>query len=278
MGRDGVDIGVLSDNQKNILKYITKDFMTPPQIADKDNKSLQAVHKTIKKLLVKGLLKQVGRGVYIKGGSYNNVNSDEYRLHALSYRINIIESSKKYIDLMKQRNKDELDGNTITMYKDNLLIYLNKDFFSSEPDAAYMKSLDYIHRFIIMLENNYGIILKKGKQYNLKQFRGEIAKTNDPYAEQCNINKDKIRIYDEDGVLRLLVDNSYDLNELETVSNDYHLDDMNKIKDKWLDLIKTDLKLSDVENHLKVLQHNNLVTNEKFDKMFQLIEQIIKNR
>lgn len=272
----------LSQDQKEVLYYLTKEFLTIKQIANLRHTSDKAVYKIISKLKSKGILKGVEKSSFLMGvGKSATPPSDKtddiYRLHALSYRIDIIDSSKRYDELLKSRNKDELDKNTLMLNRDHILIYLNKDFWGLTPDISYKRSLDYINHFITILENNYKIILKKGRQYNLKQFRSEIAKTNDPYAKTCNLNKDKIKIYDDNGILRLLVDNSFNLNELEAVSNEHNREDMTNINEKWLDLIKTDLKLSDVHNHLKVQQHINAVHNEKIDKILLILEKIANN-
>lgn len=248
----------LSKEQQEIIYYLTQEFKTPLQIANIRRTSDKAVYKTISKLKKKGILKGVEKHSII-GGVGNSIkpisNEKEYRLHALSFKINIINSSERYLNILKIRNKDELDQNTLMLYDDFIIIYLNKDFYSNIPNICYNKAMDYVMRFIVMLENNYKIILKKGKQYNLKQFRGEIAKTNDIYAKKCNINKEKVKIYDDEGVLRLLVDNSFNLNELEAVSKDNHLNDINKIhkhKDLLKELILNDNLLNPIELQEKI--------------------------
>lgn len=267
---------ILSKEQNEILNYLTKDFLTIKEIANLRNTSTKGVYKTISKLKKKGILKGVEQNSYIRGGRSKSIinNNDTYRLHAVSYIIKIIDNNSRYENIRKVRNKDELDNNTLCLYEDKIVIYLNKDFFGNDPKTCEEKSLDYISRFITIIENNYKIILKKGNQCNLYQFRGEIAKTNDPYAKKCNIEKEKIKIYDEKGKIRLLVDNSQNLNELEAVNNEKHIDDMDTINKKWLDLINTDLLLSNVENHLKVQQHINQVNNERHDKILTILEKM----
>jgi hypothetical protein len=163
------------------------------------------------------------------------------------------------------------------LYEDFIIIYLNKDFFEENPYECFKKSIDYINRFIIMIENNYKIILKKGRQFELKQFRSEISKTNDPFAIKCNLEKEKIKIYDENGNLRIIVDNSFNLNELEAVNNTHNLEDMSKIdkhKEHLKELISNNI-LSPVEMHKKIEQLINLqeITSLQIGNLIKIIKE-----
>jgi len=266
----GVESYSISEQQKIIIKYLVEDYLTIPQIANKRGTSVQAVYKTIAKLKRKGLLKHksggFNRGFKNRGVDTTTLRNNDnkiYRYHALSFTIKILNTSKHYFNILKNKNKDEIENNSISLEKDNLTIYLNKDFWSSEVTQVVRDSLEYIERLIVKLENQYKIILQTNRKCNIKHFRGHIAKTNDPYARELNLNKDQIKIYDDNGQLRLLVDNSFNYHELETVHKDHHIKDMNKLNDKWLDLIKTDLKLSEVEKHLAQIQQYQ-VTNEQY--------------
>ena len=269
----GVENNTLSEEQKIILDYLTIDFMTVKQIAKKRGTSRQATYKTISKLKEKGYLKHraggFNGGLKIKGVRTLNsspLQSDNinkiYRLHGQNFTIKILNSSQRYTNLIKNRNKDEIDNNTLMLESDNITIYLNKDFWGEEPNESVKLSLLYVERLIVRIENAYNITLQTKTRCDIKYFRGHIAKTGDPYARKINLEDDKLKIYDDMGVLRLLVDKSFNYDELEAVSMK-HNKDMNRINDKWLDLIKTDLKLSDVEQHLSQMQKYQL-DNEVF--------------
>lgn len=262
---------ILGEIQKEILYLLCEEYLTPQQIANKRNTSLNAVYLIIKKLKNKGIIKGVSQGALIKGGSSKRISDIDkvYRLHAQSFIIDILDNSSFFKKILTKRNRDELDNNTIMLYEDKLLIYYNKDFWGNNVNESVRLSLDYTERFLVMLENNYKITLKKGRQCNLREFKGEIAKTGDVFAKEINLSKQKLKVYDEDGTLRLIVDNSFNYDELETVSEHY-LDDMKSINDKWMDLIKTDLKLSEVEEHLKAFQEINKKMSERFEQMLEI--------
>lgn len=270
---ENTNIKELSKEQEEVMYYLIDEFLTIPKIASIRNTSTKAVYKTIKKLKDKGFIKGVEKNTLVKGGGYKvtpKSNNKNYRLHAQSFTINILDLKDYYLKLLKKRNRDELDNNSIILYKDKIVIYYNKDFWGESVNDCIRLSLSYTDRFITMLENNYKIVLKTNTKCDIKEFRGEISKINDPYAREININKEKIRVYDEEGTLRLIVDNSYNYDELEAVSKNYR-QDMKSIEAKWLDLLKTDFKLSEAENHIKSLQVVDKVMASKIEYIVEII-------
>lgn len=279
-GLQGVANNSISEQQKIILDLLTKDFLTVHQIAKIRGTSTQAVYKTINKLKKKGLIKGVAGGLQKTGGSLKHnpspPSSDKtYRLHAINLEIQILHSSTRYNSLLQKRNKDEIDNNTLMLYDNSITVYLNKDFWGDTPNECVKLSLKYIEHLIVRLENAYKIVLHDQNKCNIRQCRGHIAKTGDPYAKEINLNNDKIKIYDDLGQLRLLVDKSFNYDELEAVHKDKHIKDMNKINDKWLDLIETDLKLSDVSQHLAHIQQYQKENEEFKNELLLLMKSII---
>lgn len=275
----GLKITALSLEQNEILNYITKDFLTPSQIAKLRNTSLNAVYKTISKLKKKGYIKGVEKGGLIKGGSYS-VTTDKnntpklFRLHAQSFTIQIIKSSEYYLKYLNKKNRDILESNSILLYEDSIVIYYNQDFWGDSVDECLRLSLIYTDQFITKIENFFKVILRTRSRCDIKEFKGEIAKIDDPVAREINLKKEKLRIYDEFGELRLIVDNSYKFDELETVHKKHYSSDMKSIESKWLDLIKTDFKLSEAEQHIKSLQVGDQMLQDKLQYIIEVIGQM----
>ena len=277
----GVDLsGIdnLSENQKRTIKYLTVDFLIIPQIAKIEGKTRQAVYKTINKLMKKGVLKQVGKGVYILGGysqtSKPLVNENKtYRLHALSYIIDIQESSVYYQKILSKRSKDELENNSLMLYKDKILIYLKKDFWNDNINDSVKDSVTYINNFITKIENNYKIMLIKGRKCNLKEFKGELARVGDPIAREINLSDDKFKVYDDRGVLRLLVDKSFNFDELEAVSQNYR-DDFTKIEKHYKEILEKDelMTLGEMQEKLKNILDLQEVTTLQILKLTEIIK------
>lgn len=272
----GFKMTALSLEQNEILNYITKDFMTPSQIAKKRDTSLNAVYKTIQKLKKKGYLKGVEKGGLIRGGSYTVATpqrpaSKLFRLHAQSFTIKIIEATTFYQKYLKKKNRDLLENNSILLYDDSIVIYYNKDFWGDSVDECLRLSLAFTDQFITKIENTFKVLLRTRSKCDIREFKGEIAKIDDPVAREFNLKKEKLRIYDEFGELRLIVDNSFKFDELETVHQKHYSTDMKSIESKWLDLIKTDFKLSEAEKHIKSLQLGDHMIQDKLQYIVELV-------
>lgn len=121
---------------------------------------------------------------------------------------------------MKTRNRSIIDNNTIFLYEKELVIYSNKDFWGFSVDNCFEQSSFYWNNFVRTIENDLNIILIKPRKCNIKDFGCHIAKTNDPLAKEVILNDTNLKVYAPDGKLRLIVDNSFNLNEFEAVHKD----------------------------------------------------------
>lgn len=237
--------GKLSETQKEILYYLTEEFLTPSQIANIRGTSPQAVNKVIKKLKEKGFVKGVVKGSYFKGVASplpRESDNKEYRLHAQKIKINIVNVTESYLRLLKIKNRDLIEHNTIMLYEDSIIIYSNKDFWGSSVNQCVRTSLDYWQRFFIKLENKFKVHLIRGNNHTIKEFGGEIARVNDPLAKKINLSSDTFRVF-IGGELRLICDNSFKFNELESVHKNYYIKDMSFIERYYEDLLKNQDKL-----------------------------------
>jgi len=267
----------LSNEQIEVMNYLCNDFLTVPEIASKRQTKIFAVYKTIAKLKMKGVIigrakvktKGTAKPTAKRGGDSNHnyklpSRIKDLRLHAQSFQIEILEPSSFYIKLLKKKNRDELDSNTLMLHKNNITIYFNKDFWATTVDNCLKDSLDYTNRFISKLENHYKIILKKGLRCNIREFRGEIARINDPLAKEVNISEEKFVVYDSNGVKRLIVDKSFKFNELETVSK-YYAKDMRRVERYYKSLLEMESEPMTPEQILKSLSLQTKV-NSNFDE------------
>lgn len=255
----------LSEPQKEVLYYLTEEFLSVQKIAKIRKCRDNAVYKIITSLKKKGIISHTENNSFQKEGKYCDTttsdNKKTYRLHGQSFTIEILYSSQNYENLLKTLNKDELDNNKLMLYEDKIVIYLKKDFEGDKVDDCVSSSLDYISKFIIMLENNYKILLKKYKICKIKQFRGEIAKVGDILAKEINLNEEKLKIFDEKGQLRIIVDKSFNFDELEAVNLKNHIQDMQKIEKYYKDIIMEENLMSPKEMQQKVEFLINIVGN-----------------
>lgn len=264
----------LSSTQEDILYLLLDEMLTIPQIANLRSTSRTAVYNTVEKLKKKGLIKEVEKSSYIKGGYYPEQlagDNKEYRLHAQNIVIQILDSKPFYRNLLKSKNKDVVDNNSIMFYEDKIIIYSNKDFWGDSVNQCIRLSLNYWERFFTRLENEYKFILIKGKQRRIREFRGEIAKVGDALAKRLDLSKETFRIY-IGGELRLICDRSFKMDELEAVHSKHYIEDMTKVEDFYKDLLeKETLKLSEAKDHIAALQKRDLELQKTLEQQNKII-------
>jgi len=274
----------LTNQEKELIYYLLDERLTPSQIANIRHTSLQNEYKKIKKLKDKGIIKEVEKNSFFKGGSYSETtkgdNNYDYRLHAESFTISVLNAKDFYYNYIKKKNRDTLDNNTIFLYEDKIVVYSNKDFWGRNVNECVRLSLDYWGRFITKLENNYKIDLIKPKNFNIKFFRCEIARVGDLVAKKFNLEKNLVKIY-VGGQLRLIVDKSFKFDELEAVHKEHSISDMqyleseleDKISNKDFLLLPSELQKL-VQTQQKQLKDQIELNNQNIVMMRALMQEI----
>lgn len=264
----------LTATQRDIFYLLIDEHLTIGTIANMRNTSRTAVYNVVEKLKKKGVLKEVEQNSYIRGGYYPEQlasNDKSFRLHAQNIVIQILESTPFYRNLLKSKNKDVVDNNSIMFYEDKLIIYSNKDFWGSSVNQSVRLSLNYWERYFTKLENEFKITLVKGKQRRVREFKGEIAKVGDPLARRIDLTKETFRIY-IGGELRLICDKSFKLDELEAVNHKHYIGDMQKVEDFYKDLLgEKTIKLSEAREHIAALQKRDEELQSKLEFVTELI-------
>lgn len=255
----GVELHDLSKEQKEVLYYLTEEFLTPSKISKIRGTSSQAVYKTINKLKKKGFLRGIEKGSFHKGVDSHTPrisdNKKVWRLHALSLRIRILNKTESFYKFIKKNRKPIIDNNTIDIQEEYILIYSNKDFESDSVESCIRLALDYFSRFIILLEQSLKLILLKVNNDSIEYFKGEIAKVGDEIAKDILIKKEKLKIVGNDNKPRVIADFSFKKYELEFVSSHTYQEDAKRYEEFIKDLLEEEetIKLSD----LKKLSANN---------------------
>jgi len=203
----------LSQIERDILFYLTKEFLTVKRIAIRLKTSDKYIYKIRAKLMKKGILNKQYRKVENSG-----VTFQPNRLHNQQWHINILHKDYRYKDIIKKCNRLEIDGNTVMLYRDVIEIYSNKSFYAKDEQKATWRSLKYWDKIFTRLENDLNIILIKARKQNIKLVRQHYADTNNEIARDCNNSGEKIHVWaDEDCKLAFEIDNSFNLHEAEMV-------------------------------------------------------------
>lgn len=247
----------LTKKQEEIYKALVFEYKTIKQIAHQRGVSRQAIEKTIKKLGERGLnLGGFNRGVAFRHHPLDTPH--KIRLHAQHFILKIIRGSDTYRRAIGNRIK--IDGNTIECNKENLEVYSNTDFFGDTPSEAKKKSLDYFFNIFKKIEDRLKILIVKDGYLNIKEANAHYSEINNELARDNTQRGVKLGIKGEDGKTWLKTDNSFNLNELETVHPNLAKEDMEKIKPFFDDLRANPMTLSDLTKATKELATQSLET------------------
>jgi len=236
-GAKGLKLGgyySLTETEKEILRLLTKEYMSPLKIAKYRHTSLNAVYKVIKNLSKKGvyntIIKQGLKSQCYHRDTIEKSKKAEIRLHAQEFNIKLLYKSKEYDKIKQRSNLFYLDDNTIRLFENSLEIYSGQSFICETPQEAVNKSFEYWNRFFIRLETYLKVLFIKDRYKNINLVKSHFSLINNELAEQCNTDKIKIRVKStQDGKVWFEIDNSYNLNEAETIHPQTSKRDMGEV-------------------------------------------------
>lgn len=210
-------IGDLTEAEKEVLRMITEEFLTPKQIQIRRQCSRQAFYKILKKLKQKGA---INSGLQQVDKSEAPVNLQLIRLHGQEFNIGILYQDQNYQKLLQRSNIIFLDGHTIKLYRNSLEVYAGEgtSFYGDTAQKAFSKSLAYWRHLFARLENDFKVILVKPRSANIKLVNQHFARGDSEIYVNATEHKEKIKIFAvEDGKLAFITDDSFGFNEDETV-------------------------------------------------------------
>lgn len=213
--KSGVVNSPLTPTEQVILSLISNEYLTPKQIARRQNISLSRVYRIIKNIKKKGHLNSVQKGVQKNEPGFQPLKHNLIRLHGQEFNIKLLFKDKKYTNSVGKLIT--LDGNTIRCYRDSIEVYSGHSFYADDVQKATVKSLEYFTKLFYRLENDLNIIIMKPRSQNIILVNQHYAEINNELAEESEQKGYKIRIYsNENGKLWFVIDNSFNLHEAET--------------------------------------------------------------
>ena len=220
----------LTKTEQEVLRYLTTEFLTPNKIAIRRGTTPRAVYKTINNLKKKGVLTKTFKKVHFSQPTCEPCElCKRYRLHGLELNIKLLSCSELYKKVKGKANHIFIDGNTIRLYNDSLEVYIAHSFFAESVQKATVDSCKYINRLLVRIENELKILIVKDRTHNIKLVNAHYSEINNGLAKECNVNKDKIKVYSEQGKLWFLIDNSFNLDEAETINPETSKKDMENV-------------------------------------------------
>ncbi len=291
----------LTSKQLALYKLYTDEFLTTRQVAIRLGISVRAVYKRVTILKRKGMFSDYDKKVHkivptltpkqptfpvenTRVPSETKVTSrgtsklpmelsgNQIRLHGQEFRIDILFQSDKYESIRKHSNYIMIDGNTIRLSRKSIELYSKQSFFGDDVDKATFRSVEYFNRIFRRIENDLKIIILKPRKQNIKLVNSHYAEVGNELAEDCNNHKEKMRFYcNDDGKLWFLIDNSFNLNEAETVHPETSKDDMNSLKTFFDDIRQNPTTMSQVIDLIKSIGVQNLETAKGLNAVVQLL-------
>jgi hypothetical protein len=272
----------LSNTQKEILRLLTEEYLTPVKVANIRNTSVRAVYKTIGILAKKGLYSKGSKKVHkIEGSPVCEPFSNYIRLHAQEFNITILNKTNKYEVIRQKANTINIDENTIRLYQDSIEIYSGKSFYSDDVGKATAKSFEYWNKLFRRLENDLGLLLVKNRYQNIKLVKNHYSYINNGMAQEFNENKIKIRLYaTEDSKMWFEIDNSLNLDEAETTHTQTASRDMQNIVRKTFNDLRDNFAqkgrevpvMSEIMTAIEQLTKQNIETATGLNAVVQLLK------
>jgi len=264
----------------------------PSQIAREQKISKQKVSYYIRKLKDEGLIRKIGYGVWELNFDSTKVGHS-VRGHSFMWKIKL-PKQYNWEKILKSKNINyKLIGlketpriiykeRKIWLGKKNLIVYEPESFFGFNSIESKKLAIYRLLKLLTTLENKLGTTFKQEEGYLFKVARQHYSLIKNSLAIQCNETGQKIQVYNRKG-LWFLVDNSYNLEEAETVHPESSLIDnlgiqkyFNSHKDTGFK-VTPEFVLKGFDNILKIqnVHAQNIVKHQKvLDEMLVTLRKI----
>ena len=282
MNIGGIKIN-LSKIQTEIYRLLCDVGLSVKCIATRRQTSFQSVYKTINILKKKGHLSNGFKPYEKERGTIQPflVNSTKkypkIRLHGEQFRIKIITQSKKYDLLKSKSNQMIIKGSKIILHKNSISIFNKNSYFGDSVTDCLKSASTYLDNLLWRLEDKLGIIICKTDYTNCKCVKSHYAETKNGLAKDYEKKDLRLKLKsNEDGKVWLIIDNSYNLHELETTHPKNSNDDMQIIRPFFNDLREHNNIMLPSQMHENILtNHKSLKsTNQILDKNSKLTKDI----
>jgi hypothetical protein len=239
-----------------------KNGKNPSQIAKDLNTSKQRINYYIAKAKVKGLIKRDGLVWEIDPVQQSKNLSqadktlpDSIRGHALIWKVQfkhkynwkeLLNNLKINYDEMgiTQTPRIILNNKKIWLGKKNIIVYEpeSMSFYGQNAIECRKLAVYSLLDTLKLLEQSLSI---KINEFKFTPNREHFSMIKNALAEQCNKNNEKINVFNEKG-LWLSIDNSFNLNELETLGtmSNQPLETNLRVQKWWNDNKATDFKVT----------------------------------
>ena len=253
-------------------------------IALSEGCSKNAIYRHFYRMLNEGLItenKELGESGYVlikwleECKNVKEILPDMIRLHNLQFKVKILSKlsnwnkkkliTKLRIDYEFETKNWEINNNWFANYythnvevrimEEFILIRFLNDVFGADTTETKNKALDLLYKEVLpRVEKQLKIKLGSLLSCQIYISKQHFALINNEFAKLFIENKIELKIYDEEGNLRLIADNSHGIAELEPTNLAYAESDCQKIKQVLTDYTVFDAPTpSDVKQAIDTL-------------------------
>lgn len=192
------------------------------------------------------------------------------RLHDLRFRVEILRHKdrrfsahrRQYLEMENipyrthhRKNWEgyffALDGWRVEVTPRSFLL-LAPDVLTRDAQEELINLYGDVKKLVRKLEARFPVVcLEKGERLNVVVEGSHAALVNNALAKKYNREKRVFELRDEQGNLRLLIDNSLRLQELEAVSPVWAVDDESKVKRLLHEAVVQDISLAQMREELR---------------------------
>lgn len=237
----------------------------PSTISKKYNIKKSTLQYHLHSLIVQGLINKIGYGVWetssnstekevqkstavanINGKKVELLKQDSARGHAFQITFQLPK------DLLNWNKREEIfekigynfkklkvpsnsqaivfKGRKIHLTNKSIIIYEKESFIEETARESQSKAIEHFLRLIKQLERDLPANFSFGGRYRFRVTRQHYSLIKNALAKQYNDEGKKLEIYNDKG-LWFLIDNSFNLNEAETIHSKTAVQDNEKVQD-----------------------------------------------
>ena len=238
-----------------------KEGVRPSVICKIFNISKQKLNYYLSTLKRAECIKKIGYGVWEICGEFDEkkvkettrltkyqpvkIKPDFVRGHAFQFKLKIpkLRNWEKREEVLKKKNMGfkqlkhllgkgqeiRIKGRKIWLTNKSIIIFEKSSYLAKTAKDSKKYAIYDLFELVRSLESTLGANFKINKRYCFKVSKQHYALVKNSLAEQYNRDGKKLGVYSEDG-LWFVIDNSYNLNEAETVHPETAVDDNTKVQ------------------------------------------------
>jgi hypothetical protein len=221
------------------LLILLKEGKNPTTISHELHISKQKLNYYISSLKNQGLIRKIGYGVWeVKQVKKSTKDTKQIRGHAFIWKIKVPQEIKDYNSITKLNSKHikydliglkktpriKILNKKVWLGNNNIIIYDSNSYLGSNAIESRKLAVYRLLTIIEEIENYLAISLKSSEGYQFKPSREHYSIIKSDLAIQCNKEGVKLNIKYK-GETWFIVDNSYNLNESETIHKETALID-----------------------------------------------------